>query len=138
MRRSRLREDALQCRAGKGPCSRLNEPTWSAAADLNRLTGRQAGTLQASELHARLAIDRLPLQLQLSCPHSTACGLVSSLNAAALAEASRNQSRSFYVFSRVANCGCTIRYTNTLRFNSINWTHLSRAHSSMGFRLPRC
>jgi hypothetical protein len=54
------------------------------------------------------------------------------LNAAAPAEASRNETRSFYVFSRAANCGCTIRYTNTLRFNSINWTHLSRAHSSMG------
>jgi len=60
------------------------------------------------------------------------------LNAAAPAEASGNETRSFYVFSRVANCGCTIRYTNTLRFNSINCTHLSRAHSSMGFRLPRC
>ena len=44
----------------------------------------------------------------------------------------------FLCFSRVANCGCTIRYTNTLRFNSINRTHLSRAHSSMGSRLPRC
>jgi len=45
-----------------------------AAANLSRLTGRQAGKPRASELQAetreaRFAIDRLRLRLQLSCPH---------------------------------------------------------------------
>ena len=114
-----------------------------AAANLSRLTGRQAGKPRASELQAetreaRLAIDRLRLRLQLSCPPPPP--LADSYhpdNAAAPAGTSRNEIRSIYVFSRLTNCGCTIRYTNTLRFNSINWTHLSRAHSLMGFRLPR-
>jgi hypothetical protein len=39
------------------------------------------------------------------------------------------------VFSPVPNRGCTIRSTNTLRrHNSSNRTHLSRTHSTMGFR----
>jgi hypothetical protein len=51
-RRSRLREDALQSGAGKSRRSRLTGLTRSAAADVSRLTGRRAGTPQASELQA--------------------------------------------------------------------------------------
>ena len=93
-----------------------------AAANLSHLTGRQAGKPRASELQAetreaRLAIDRLRLRLQLSCPPPPLlAGSFRPFNAAAPAGASRNEDPfSLYVFGRLTNCGRTIRYTNTLR-----------------------
>ena len=108
-----------------------------AAANLSRVTGRQAGKPRASELQAetreaRSAIDRLCLRLQLSCPL-----LHRSRTRTALAGASRNEIRSIYVFQPPNKLRLHYPLYNTLRVNSINWTHLSRAHSSTGFRLPR-
>ena len=92
------------------------------AARLSRLTGPRSGKLQATELQAemrwaRVAIDRLRLQLQLSCPHLLRSRTrIHPLDATAAAGASRNEIRSSLCFQPLANCGCTIRYTNTLRF----------------------
>ena len=67
------------------------------------MTGPQAGKLQATEprAEARLAIDRLPLQLQSSCPPPpTLADSYHPLDAAAAAGASQNETRFLCVFSR--------------------------------------
>src|SRR6516225_6275207 len=126
-----------------GRAARPKRADVRAAANFSRLTGRQAGKPQASELQAetreaRLAIDRLHLRLQLSCPppppladshhpvkRCGACRSVSQRDPLYLCFQPPNKLRLHYPLY------------NTLRVNSINWTHLSRAHSSTGFRLPR-
>jgi len=105
-RRSRLRENALQVGAGKWPRSRRNRRTWAAAAELSPLTGSRAGKFQATELQAemrwaRVAIDRLRLQLQLSCPPPPA--LADSRHPSTprrLPERLATRSALLYVFSR--------------------------------------
>ena len=92
-----------------------------AAANLSRLTGRQAGKPRASELQAetreaRLAIDRLRLRLQLSCPHlHCSRARFAPSTPQRLPEPRNEDPFSLYVFGRLTNRGRTIRYTNTLR-----------------------
>src|SRR6516164_6406914 len=120
-RRSRLRENALQVGAGKWPRSRRNRRTWAAAAELSPLTGPRAGKFQATELQAemrwaRVAIDRLRLQLQLSCPPPPA--LADSRHPSTprrLPERLATRSALLYVFSRWQTAAVPIRHTNTLR-----------------------
>ena len=142
-RRSRLRENALQFGTGKWPRCSPKRADVRAAANFSRLTGRQAGKPQASELQAetreaRLAIDRLHLRLQLSCPPPPP--LADSHHPVKRCGACRSVSQRdplYLCFQPPNKLRLHSPLYNTLRVNSINWTHLSRAHSSTGFRLPR-